>query len=87
VRVGIDRYDFEFMLDVGQERPIFDVRALSAFGIMGRQTARQISTWHSGDTEHLPPQFAAIASSAVVGTPCTLPPRRGDSILHVAGRF
>jgi hypothetical protein len=30
---------------------------------------RQISTWHSGDTEHLPPQFAAIASSAVVGTP------------------
>jgi 4-amino-4-deoxy-L-arabinose transferase-like glycosyltransferase len=42
-----------------------------------------VVVWTSGDTEHLPPQFAAIAGSAEVGTPFTLPPRRGDTILHV----
>ncbi len=42
-----------------------------------------VVVWTGGDLEHLPPTFAAIAGSAEVGTPLTLPPRRGDSILHV----
>jgi len=42
-----------------------------------------VVVWTGGDTDHLPQQFAAVAGSAEVGTPFTLPPRRGDSILHV----
>jgi 4-amino-4-deoxy-L-arabinose transferase-like glycosyltransferase len=42
-----------------------------------------VVVWTGGDTEHLPPKFAAIAGSAEVGKSFTLPPRRGDSILHV----
>jgi 4-amino-4-deoxy-L-arabinose transferase-like glycosyltransferase len=42
-----------------------------------------VVVWTRGDVAHLPPQFSAIAASADVGTPFTLPPRRGDSILHV----
>ncbi len=39
--------------------------------------------WTSGDTEHLPPQFAAIAPNAEVGAPIDLSMRRGYGTVHV----
>jgi 4-amino-4-deoxy-L-arabinose transferase-like glycosyltransferase len=40
--------------------------------------------WNLGDLEHLPPQFAALAPSAKVGTPFTLTARRfGTSVEHI----
>ena len=58
-----------------QRAPWIDLNDLRAKGA--------VVVWTKGDTERLPPQFAAIAGSAAVGTPFTLPPRRGDSVLHV----
>ncbi len=42
-----------------------------------------VVVWTSGDTEHLPPQFAAIAPNAEVGAPIDLPMRRGYGTVHV----
>jgi 4-amino-4-deoxy-L-arabinose transferase-like glycosyltransferase len=35
-----------------------------------------ILVWEIGDLDHLPPAFAAVAPSAQIGAPFTLPPRR-----------
>jgi 4-amino-4-deoxy-L-arabinose transferase-like glycosyltransferase len=61
--------------DLPRRAPWIDLNDLRAKGA--------VVVWTSGDTGHLPPQFAAIAGSAQVGTPFTLPPRRGNRILHV----
>jgi len=42
-----------------------------------------VVVWTGGDTGHLPPQFAAIAGNAEVGTPFDLPMRRGTGEVHV----
>jgi 4-amino-4-deoxy-L-arabinose transferase-like glycosyltransferase len=42
-----------------------------------------VVVWTVGDSAHLPPQYAAVAGDATVGTPFDLPPRRGDGITHV----
>jgi hypothetical protein len=42
-----------------------------------------VVVWTSGDTKHLPPQFAAIAPNAEVGTPLDLPLHRGGGTVHV----
>ena len=35
-----------------------------------------VLVWNVGDFQHLPPEFAAVAPAAQVGTPLTLPARR-----------
>ena len=35
-----------------------------------------ILVWEIGDLDHLPPAFSAVAPSAQIGAPFTLPPRR-----------
>jgi hypothetical protein len=43
-----------------------------------------VLVWNIGDLQHLPPAFAAIAPSAQVGTPFTLPARRfGIGVEHI----
>ncbi|MGA2895254.1 MAG: glycosyltransferase family 39 protein [Xanthobacteraceae bacterium] len=42
-----------------------------------------IVLWTQGDSEAMPPQFAAIAPDAVIGPPFDLPMRRGDGAIHV----
>jgi hypothetical protein len=42
-----------------------------------------VVVWTGGDVEHLPAAFAEIAKDAEIGTPFTLPPRRGDAQLRV----
>jgi len=42
-----------------------------------------IVVWVGGDSAHLPPEFAAVASGAEVGTPFDLPMRRGFGAAHV----
>jgi hypothetical protein len=39
--------------------------------------------WTGGDTAHIPPDFAPVASAAEVGTPFDLPKRRGYGEIHV----
>jgi 4-amino-4-deoxy-L-arabinose transferase-like glycosyltransferase len=47
------------------------------------RTKGAVVVWTGGDVEHLPVAFRSIAADAEVGAPFTLPPRRGDSMLHV----
>jgi hypothetical protein len=59
----------EVLIDgLPRRAPWIDLKDLHAKGA--------ILIWHAGDFDQLPPQFAAIAPSAKVGAPFTLPPRR-----------
>jgi 4-amino-4-deoxy-L-arabinose transferase-like glycosyltransferase len=42
-----------------------------------------VVVWTQGDAATLPPQFAAVAPNAQIGTPFDLPMRRGDGTVHV----
>jgi 4-amino-4-deoxy-L-arabinose transferase-like glycosyltransferase len=44
-----------------------------------------VLTWDASDLDHLPPQLAAIAPSARVGTPLTLPARRFGATVERIG--
>jgi len=67
----------EVLIDgLPRRAPWIDLNALRADGAL--------LVWTTGDLEHLPAPFAAIAPSAQVGTPFALPPRRfGNGEEHI----
>jgi hypothetical protein len=67
----------EVLIDgLPRRAPWIDLNTLRADGAL--------VVWIGGDTAHVPPQFAAIAGNAEVGTPFDLPMRRGEpGAIHV----
>jgi 4-amino-4-deoxy-L-arabinose transferase-like glycosyltransferase len=66
----------EVLIDgLPRRAPWIDLNAMHAAGAM--------VVWTGGDSTRLPPQFAAIAAGAEIGTPFTLPMRRGYGETHV----